>query len=98
MRLEKNNLSENEINTLKDKYNDLYFTDKALIISKKVTYPYPKIELSINNLCVTSKKIYIVIETTEPYSALIGDVRHINFTIEVNQDDIENVTEVVVLK
>ena len=86
----------NNINSKRDLYDDSFFEENALIISKEIVRGSGSIKLTLDNLYITDNKVYIVIRTDEPIEGTC-DMQYVTFTLAVKKNDVINVTEVITL-
>ena len=86
----------NNINSKRDLYDDSFFEENALIISKEIVRGSGSIKLTLDNLYITDNKVYIVIRTDEPIEGTC-DMQFATFTFVVKKNDVINVTEVITL-
>lgn len=87
----------NKINSQKDLYNDAFFEENALIITKIIIRGSGSIQLTINDLYISNNKLYVVIKTDIPGIGT-DDMQYTSFSIKVSQKDVENITEVITLE
>ena len=85
------------INAAKDKYNETFFEENALILTRMITQGSGSIKLTVNNLYISENKVYVVIRTDIP-SAGTGDMQYAFFAFVVDKDDVVNVNEVITLE
>ena len=85
------------INNARDKYDEAFFEENALILTRMITRGSGSIKLTVNNLYVSENKVYVVIRTDVP---TIGtdDMQYAFFAFVVDKDDVVNVNEVVTLE
>ena len=85
------------INNARDKYDEAFFEENALILTRMITRGSGSIKLTVNNLYVSENKVYVVIRTDKP---IIGtdDMQYAFFAFAVDKDDVVNVNEVVTLE
>ena len=86
----------NNINSKRDLYDDSFFEENALIISKEIVRGSGSIKLTLDNLYIADNKVYIVIRTDEPIEGTC-DMQCATFTFVVKKNDVINVTEVITL-
>lgn len=99
-----NELSETEeydyqkerINAAKERYDEAFFEENVLILTRMVVRGSGSIQLTINNLYVSDNKVYVVIRTDEPINGT-DDMQYAFFGFVVDKDDVVNVNEVVTL-
>ena len=85
------------INNARDKYDESFFEENALILTRMVTRGSGSIKLTVNNLYVSENKVYVVIRTDIP-SEGTDDMQYAFFAFVVDKDDVVNVNEVVTLE
>ena len=85
------------INNARDKYDEAFFEENALILTRMVTRGSGSIKLTVNNLYVSENKVYVVIRTDIP-SEGTDDMQYAFFAFVVDKDDVVNVNEVVTLE
>lgn len=85
------------INIAKDKYDEAFFEENALIMTRRITRGSGSIKLMVNNLYVSENKVYVVIRTDEPNMGT-GVMQYAFFAFVVDKDDVVNVNEVVTLE
>ena len=84
------------INNARDKYDEAFFEENALILTRMITRGSGSIKLTVNNLYVSENKVYVVIRTDIPMAGT-GDMRYAFFAFVVDKDDVVNVNEVITL-
>ena len=87
---------EEALNKLVGLYDDAFFQENTLVITRQVVRSSGSIKLTTNNLYISGNKIYVVIQTDEPGMGTC-DMQYKTFTYIVPQSEIANATEVVVL-
>ena len=87
---------EEALNKLVGLYDDAFFQENALVVTRQVVRGSGSIKLTTNNLYISGNKLYIVIQTDEPGMGTC-DMQYKTFTYIVPQSEIANATEVVVL-
>ncbi len=85
------------INNARDKYDESFFEENALILTRMVTRGSGSIKLTVNNLYISENKVYVVIRTDVP-SEGTDDMQYAFFAFVVDKDDVVNVNEVVTLE
>ena len=85
------------INNARDKYDESFFEENALIFTRMVTRGSGSIKLTVNNLYISENKVYVVIRTDIP-SEGTDDMQYAFFAFVVDKDDVVNVNEVVTLE
>ena len=85
------------INNARDKYDEAFFEENALIMTRMITRGSGSIKLTANNLYVSENKVYVVIRTDIP-SEGTDDMQYAFFSFVVDKDDVVNVNEVVTLE
>ena len=84
------------INNARDKYDEAFFEENALILTRMITRGSGSIKLTVNNLYVSENKVYVVIRTDIPMEGT-GDMQYAFFAFVVDKDDVVNVNEVITL-
>ncbi len=81
----------------KDRYDESFFEENALVFTRMVVRSSGSIKLTVNNLYISDNKVYVIIRTDKPsvgtddiYAGCLGFV--------VNQSDVVNIDEVVTLE
>lgn len=85
------------INSAKDIYDESFFEENSLILTRMVVRGSGSIQLTVNNLYVSENKVYVVIRTDEPNLGTC-DMQYAFFAFAVDKDDVVNVNEVVTLE
>lgn len=85
------------INAARDKYDETFFEENALIITRRITRGSGSIKLTVNNLYISENKVYVVIRTDNP-SWGTDDMQYAFFAFVVDKDDVVNVNEVITLE
>ena len=88
--------TEESLNRLVGLYDDAFFQENALVITRQVVRSSGSIKLTTNNLYTSGNKLYVVIRTDHPGGGTF-DMQYKTFTYIVPQSEIANATEVVVL-
>ena len=78
-------------------YDEFFFAENALIITRIITRGSGSIQLSVNNVYTSEDKAYVVVKTLEPGGMGTADMKYQSFSISVKQSDIANVKEVITL-
>ena len=81
----------------RDLYDNAFFSENALIITRIITRGSGSIKLSVNNVYTSGDKAYVVVKTVEPGGGGTADMKYQSFSISVKQSDIANVKEVITL-
>lgn len=81
----------------RDLYDNAFFAENALIITRIITRGSGSIKLSINNVYTSGDKAYVVVKTLEPGGMGTADMKYQSFSISVKQSDIANVKELITL-
>ena len=81
----------------RDLYDNAFFSENALIITRIITRGSGSIKLSINNVYTSGDKAYVVIKTVEPGGMGTADMKYQSFSISVKQSDIANINELITL-
>ena len=85
------------INNARDKYDESFFEENALILTRMVTRGSGSIKLTVNNLYISENKVYVVIRTDIP-SIGTDDMLYAFFAFVVDKDDVVQVNEIVTLE
>ena len=86
-----------DINSKRDLYDDLFFEENALVISKEIVRGSGSIRLTLNNIYVANNKLYIVIRTDEPEIGT-ADMQYVTFAFVLKKSDVIDVVEVITLE
>jgi len=78
-------------------YDQAFFADHALIVTRTITRGSGSIKLSINNVYTSGDKAYVVVKTVEPGGFGTTDMKYQSFSISVKQSDIANINELITL-
>ena len=78
-------------------YDQAFFAENALIVTRTITRGSGSIKLSINNVYTSGDKAYVVVKTVEPGGFGTTDMKYQSFSISVKQSDIANVKELITL-
>ena len=81
----------------RDLYDNAFFAENALIVTRIITRGSGSIKLSFNNVYTSGDKAYVVVKTVEPGGFGTTDMKYQSFSISVKQSDIANVKEVITL-
>ena len=84
------------ITAARDLYEEAFFEENALIITRMITRGSGSIKLTVNNLYISGNKAYVVIKTDEPFIGT-DDMQYVFFGFEVKKNDIAGVNEVITL-
>lgn len=85
------------INAARDKYDEAFFEENALILTRMITRGSGSIKLTVNNLYISENKVYVVIRTDIP-SIGTDDMQYAFYAFVVDKDDVVNVNEVITLE
>jgi hypothetical protein len=89
-------LTEN-LNNQKALYDETFFEENALIITRQIIRGSGSIELTVNNLYRSENKLYVVIKTDVP-GVGTDDMQYTHFTLKVAKSEVANITEVITLE
>lgn len=78
-------------------YDEAFFAENALIITRIIMRGSGSINLSINNVYTSKDKVYVAVKTVEPGGFGTADLKTQSFTISVKKSDIANVNELITL-
>ena len=81
----------------KDKYNEEFFENNALLITKEISRPNLGYGLSVDNVYLSDNKIYVVIRTLNSEGMAPTAVLEKTFYIAVSKDAIKGATELITL-
>ena len=84
------------ITAARDLYDETFFDENALIITRMITRGSSSIKLTVNNLYVSDDKVYVVIRTDDP-KVCDDAMLHEFFGLAVKKSDVVNVNEVITL-
>lgn len=85
-----------QINAVRDKYDEAFFEENALILTRMVARGSGSIRLTVDNLYISEDKVYVVIRTDEPNMGTC-DMQYAFFAFVVDKDDVIGVNKVVTL-
>ena len=85
------------IDQKKDLYDDAFFEENALIITKTIYRGSGSIKLTVNNLYVFENKVYVVVRTDVPNQGTANE-QYTHFAFKVSKKDVVNVNEVITLE
>ena len=85
------------INNARDKYDEAFFEENALILTRMVVRSSGSIKLTVNGLYISENKVYVVIKTDVPAEGT-ADMKCSFFAFVVDKDDVVGVNEVVTLE
>ena len=96
--LDKNSSSymQSEVNEARELYDDAFFEENALIITKIIHCPSGEIKTSIYNVYVSDNTAYVAIQRDVP-TVLLDYVSEYNYTLIVPKNDVANVDNVITL-
>ena len=85
------------IHNQRNLYDDAFFSDNAIIITKVLVRGSGSISLTIDNVYLSDGKIYVVVKTNVPS---IGDavMQYKNFALIVKKSEVLNINEVITLE
>jgi hypothetical protein len=89
--------SEDYVNEQKAQYDEAFFEENALIITKAIELPSSSIDLTLKNLYISGDTVYVVIETDIP-SGGTDDLKICTYMITVPQRDVAGVDKAVTLQ
>jgi hypothetical protein len=81
----------------RDLYDNAFFKNNALIITKTITRSSGSIKLTVDNLYISENKVYVVIRTDIPGIGT-DDMQYTSFTFKVSKKQVANVNEVITLE
>jgi hypothetical protein len=81
----------------KNKYDEAFFENNALILSKTITRPSGLIKLSLGNIYVSENKLYIVVRTDVPM-VFTNDMQYTTLGFVVDKNTVANIDEVITLE
>ena len=84
------------INDARDLYDETFFEESALIITRMITRGSGSIKLTVNNLYISGNKVYVVIRTDKP-SMGTDDMQYAFFGFAVDKNEVANIDEVITL-
>ena len=87
------NLKES-INEQKDLYDEAFFEENALIVTRTVSTGSSSNKLTVNNLYLSANKIYVVVKTDVANTGL-ANMKYEYFTIKVPKNAVVDVDEVI---
>lgn len=85
------------INGLRDVYDEVFFEENTLIITKMMVISSGSIRVAFNNLYISENKVYVVVRTDVPYICT-DDIQEVNYAFQVSKDEVANVNEVITLE
>ena len=96
--LDKNSSSymQSKVNEARELYDDAFFEENALIITKIIHCPSGEIKTSIYNVYVSDNTAYVAIQRDVP-TVLLDYVSEYNYTLIVPKNDVANVDNVITL-
>lgn len=85
------------IHNQRNLYDDAFFSDNAIIITKVLVRGSGSISLTIDNVYLSDGKIYVVVKTNVPS---IGDaaMQYKNFALIVKKSEVLNINKVITLE
>ena len=81
----------------RDLYDNAFFAENALIVTRIITRGSGSIQLSVNNVYTSGDKAYVVVKTLKPGGMGTADMKYQSFSISVKQSDIANINELITL-
>ena len=87
----------NRINKQRDLYDDAFFEENAILITKVIVRGSGSIKLTLDNVYISEDKVYVVVRTDIPGMGT-GDMQYLHYNFHVRQSDVANVTELVTLE
>ena len=81
----------------RDLYDEVFFEENALIVTRTITLGSGSIKLTVDNLYVSQNKVYVVIRTDIP-SFGTDDIKYESFTLKVPKNKVADVNEVITLQ
>ena len=81
----------------RDLYDNAFFAENALIVTRIITRGSGSIQLSVNNVYTSGDKAYVVVKTVTPGGGGTADMKYQSFSISVKQSDIANINELITL-
>ena len=88
---------EDYVNEQKAQYDEAFFEENALIITKAIELPSSSIDLTVKNLYISGDTVYVVIETDIP-DVTLSDGKILTYIITVPQRDVAGVDKAVTLQ
>ena len=86
-----------QIEDKKDIYDESFFEENALIITKMIVRGSESIKLTVENLYICDNKVYAVVQTEYPGMGT-RDMQYKSFILKVNKSDVINVDDVITLE
>ncbi len=78
-------------------YDEAFFAENTLIITRIIMRGSGSINLSINNVYTSKDKVYVAVKTVEPGGFGTADLKTQSFTISVKKSDVINVNDPITL-
>ena len=78
-------------------YDEAFFAENALIITRIIMRGSGSINMSINNVYTSKDKVYVAVKTVEPGGFGTADLKTQSFTISVKKSDVINVNDPITL-
>ena len=78
-------------------YDDVFFLENALIITRVIVRGSGSIKLSFDSVYTSGDKAYAVVKTIEPGGFGTADMQYKSFSISVKKSDVANVKELITL-
>lgn len=85
------------IDEQKELYDESFFEEKALIITKIITRTSGSVELTVNNLYISGNTVYVVVKTDAP-AVGSADMQYTSFTCIIPKDKIVDSDRVITLE
>ena len=85
------------LETQRSLYDDVFFLENALIITRVIVRGSGSIQLSFDSVYTSGDKAYAVVKTIEPGGFGTADMQYKSFSISVKQSDVANVKELITL-
>jgi len=86
----------NNINCLRDLYDEVFFENNSLIITKVIVRGSGSIRLTVDNVYISDSKIYVVVRTDKP-DAGTCDMQYKIFGLVVDKESVKDIDEVITL-
>ena len=85
------------LETQRSLYDDVFFLENALIITRVIVRGSGSIKLSVDSVYTSGDKAYVVVQTIEPGGFGTADMQYKSFSISVKKSDVANVKELITL-
>lgn len=86
-----------KIKVQKALYDESFFEENALIITKTIVRGSGSIDLTVNNLYIADNRVYVVVRSDIPVMCT-ADMQYTSFTLIIPKSDVIHVNEVVTLE